>query len=114
MRNSCIYDSAGQDGEDNKAAWRALPSWMRLIVRQTQQKIMSMLYANNPGRVFVKTSGFRSPIVTRRYGGKDHSHHHFGGAVDVRRVAGDYPPVVAPGFICVVEQNHYHIQYEVI
>lgn len=113
MRNSCIYDTQGQDGIDNKAAWQSLPSWMRLIVRQTQQKIMSMLYENNPDRIFVKTSGFRSPRTTRRYGGQDHSNHHFGGAVDVRRSAGDTVPVVGSGFICVTESDHFHIQYEV-
>ena len=91
-----------------------MPSFMRLMVRQTQQKIIQMLLENNPGREFRKTSGFRSPRVTARYGGKDHSCHHWGGAVDVARIMGDTPPAVAPGFVCVTERDHYHIQYEVI
>lgn len=114
MRNSCIYDTEGQDGIDNKAAWQSLPSWLRLIVRQSQQKIMSMLAQNNTDRIFVKTSGFRSPRTTRRYGGQDHSLHHFGAAVDVRRHPDDHPPAVAAGFICVTETDHYHIQFEVL
>jgi len=113
MRNSCIFDTYGQDGKDNKEAWLSLPSFMRLFVRQTQQKIMSMLCSCNPSRVFVKTSGFRSPRTTRRHSGQDHSNHHFGGAIDVRRDSSDNPPVVADGFICIVEDDHYHIQYKV-
>jgi len=113
VKLTCIYDTNGQDGQDNKEAWQSLPSFMRLMVRQTQQKIMQMLLSNNPGREFIKTSGFRSPRVTTRYGGKDHSHHHWGGAIDIARNLGDSAPVVAPGFICVTEKNHYHIQYEV-
>ena len=113
MKLTCIYDSAGIDGQDNKEAWQSLPSFMRLMVRQTQQKIMQMLLANNPGREFRKTSGFRSPRVTARYGGKDHSAHHWGGAVDVSRSVGDIPPAVGSGFICVVEKDHFHIQYKV-
>ena len=113
MKLTCIFDSVGKDGEDNKEAWQALPSFMRLMVRQTQQKIMQMLLANNPGREFKKTSGFRSPRVTARHGGKDHSLHHWGGAVDVSRKLGDIAPVVASGFVCVEERDHYHIQYEV-
>ena len=112
MKLTCIYDPVGQDGKDNKEAWNSLPSFMRLVVRQTQQKIIQMLLENNPGREFRKTSGFRSPRVTARYGGKDHSHHHWGGAVDIARQLGDSAPFVALGFICVTEHNHYHIQYK--
>lgn len=113
MKLTCIFDTVGKDGEDNKKAWQALPSFMRLLVRQNQQKIMQMLLANNPGREFKKTSGFRSPSVTTRHGGKDNSAHHWGGAVDVSRNVGDIPPAVGSGFICVVEKDHFHIQYKV-
>ena len=113
MKITCIFDTAGLDGQDNKEAWKALPSFMRLMVRQTQQKIIQMLLTNNPGREFRKTSGFRSPRVTARHGGKVNSLHHWGGAVDVARNLGDTPPVVDSGFVCVSEKDHYHIQYKV-
>ena len=112
MKLTCIFDSEGLDGQDNKEAWQELPSFMRLMVRQTQQKIMQMLLENNPGRQFQKTSGFRSPRVTARHGGKIHSLHHWGGAIDIARSLGDSAPAVSDGFICVVERDHYHIQYE--
>ena len=113
MKLTCIFDTAGIDGKDNKEAWNVMPSFMRLFIRQTQQKIIQMLLAKNPGREFQKTSGFRSPRVTARHGGKDHSHHHWGGAVDIARSLGDNPPLVDTCFVCVTEKDHYHIQYKV-
>jgi len=84
--------------KSNGVAFKALPGFYQNQVKVFQSQIYQMLLQNNPGREaeIIRTSGFRSMENSTQT-----SLHPFGLATDLRRVVGQTPFKVAPGFIII-------------
>jgi len=112
MKNSMPFDCEGKDGEYNFQAFKELPSVLRLVIRQTQQKIQESIETSNPGRLVKATSGFRAYQTNERWGGKKNSLHLFGFARDFKIDLGEDKPLTVPEFLeCFLSKGCWHVQY---
>jgi hypothetical protein len=97
----------------NIVAFRALPSALQLLIKQTQSKIQQAVQINNPGRKIVATSGFRSFAVNSKVGGVANSLHLWGFARDFRLFADEQEPFIVPdSMICLKSKNCWHVAYK--
>lgn len=87
-----IYDSDGQDGKENQAAFEKMPKILQYFI-QSQQKLLTervikavrSKYGESGINDLIKTSGFRSHSVNARAGGVNDSLHLWGCACDFRK-----------------------------
>ncbi|EKD83300.1 MAG: hypothetical protein ACD_39C00758G0002 [uncultured bacterium] len=113
MQAESIFDCNGQDGKDNKALYKSLPYPLRLVIKQTQQKIQQAVEINNPGRKIQPTSGLRAPATNARNGGKSNSLHLFGFARDFRYYDDEPQPFIVPDYLeCIKSNNCWHVGYK--
>jgi len=113
MRAESIFDCNGQDGKENKALFESLPSPLRLIIKQTQQKLQQAVEINNAGRKIEPTSGFRASSTNTRHGGKGNSLHLFGFARDFRYYDDEPEPFIVPDYLeCMKSKNCWHVGYK--
>ena len=117
----CIYDDYGQDGRDNKKAFDRLPKIVQYFISSQQKNLcvkvaarVRQLYGDSGLNDLVKTSGFRSNVVTARYGGVADSLHHFGCAADFRKtgIFADKPVPVCCDLECIDSGKVWHVQYK--
>ena len=89
MKLTDIYDTVGQDGKENQAAFEKMPKILQYFI-QSQQKLLTdrvikavrSKYGESGFNDLVKTSGFRAHSVNTRYNGVVDSLHLWGCAAD--------------------------------
>lgn len=116
-----VYDDAGQDGKDNKKAFDRLPKVVQYFVSSQQKNLcvkvvsrVKQLYGDDGLKHLVKTSGFRSHVVTSRHGGVADSLHHYGCAADFRKtgIFANQPIPTCCDLECIDSGKVWHVQYK--
>jgi len=115
-----IFDSEGQDGKDNKAAYEKLPRILQYFISSQQKlltervkKMVVRRYGEAGLNDLVKTSGFRSLAVNTRYNGVPDSLHLWGCASDFakRGIFASQPIPVCPELQLIDSGDCWHIQF---
>lgn len=115
-----IFDSEGQDGKDNKAAYEKLPRILQYFISSQQKlltervkKMVVRRYGEAGLNDLVKTSGFRSLAVNTRHNGVSDSLHLWGCASDFAKcgIFSSQPIPVCPELQVIDSGDCWHVQF---
>lgn len=121
MHNDDVFDKEGIDGKDNQESWdRLAKEWkyfyssMQKILWEKICKANYAKYGEQGLKDLKKTSGFRSPKVTRRHLGKIDSDHHHAAAIDISK-HGLYAtniPAACCNIMVIESKDCWHYQFK--
>ena len=116
-----IYDPAGKDGAENKAAYEKLPKILQYFISSQQKHLADKVrravekrYGSEGVQSLVKTSGFRAQSVNARHNGVADSLHLWGCAADFRKsgLFKNNPIPVCCDLQCIDSGDCWHIQFK--
>ena len=116
-----IYDSAGKDGAENKAAYEKLPQILQYFISSQQKHLVDKVrravekrFGAEGVEYLIKTSGFRAQSVNARYNGVADSLHLWGCAADFRK-SGLFKSSTIPvccDLECIDSGDCWHVQFK--
>jgi len=116
-----IYDSAGQDGIDNKAAYEKLPKVVQYFISSQQKLLLGRVisavkrkYGESALSDLSKSSGFRCHAVNARHGGVSDSLHLWGCAADFLKLGiFEKNPIPTCDQLQVIDSGDcWHVQFK--
>ena len=120
MNLDSIYETEGQDGQSNKAAFEKMPRVLQYFVSSQQKlltervkKMVVRRYGESGIQHLVKTSGFRSVATNTRNGGVPDSLHLWGCAADFAKcgIFTKQPIPVCPELQVLDSGDCWHVQF---
>lgn len=116
-----IFDTGGQDGQDNKEAFEKLPKQYQYFYTSMQKALCERVEKEVTRKHGViglsnlkKTSGYRSHRTNARHNGKVDSLHLVAAAADFSKygIFADNPIPVPSCLQCIDSGKCWHIQYK--